>query len=181
MAGIYFERRIKRLKGKNGLFALCFILSITLGCTKKELAAPGNYFEIENINSFVQVLQEYPNGILANRNDKRLRTQIITFQFAENNRVYFCTNDLKPMYTQLKQFPYVSYCTYADEFEPVVSINGKVVFVEDSAVKLRAFEGNEHIRSLYKTSDNPNLKVFYIDTEEIETFGSDGAKIFKLK
>jgi uncharacterized pyridoxamine 5'-phosphate oxidase family protein len=35
----------------------------------------------------------------------------------------------------LKANPYVSFCTYPQGFSPVLSVNGKVVFVEDLTLK----------------------------------------------
>ncbi|MDR2019174.1 MAG: pyridoxamine 5-phosphate oxidase, partial [Treponema sp.] len=78
---------------------------------------------------------------------------------------YFCTNSEKPLYRQLTDKPYVSYCTFPGDFEPVLSINGKVVFVEDPALKSRALEGNPHVKTIFKTPDNPVFKIFYIDVK----------------
>jgi uncharacterized pyridoxamine 5'-phosphate oxidase family protein len=176
MAQISFGGRIRRLSSCGGLIAL-----LLAGCAKNEGAAQQNYLEAEDLTAFVKVLQESPNGVLANRNGEKLRTQVITFQFAEGNRVYFATNSTKPLYEQLKRRPNVSYCTNAEEFEPVVSINGKVVFVEDAAVKVRVFNGSANVQRFYQTPDNPNYQVFYIDTDEVETFDSSGAKVYKIK
>jgi uncharacterized pyridoxamine 5'-phosphate oxidase family protein len=137
-------------------------------------------------SSFIEIVTQYPNGILAFPERSglfqrlRLRTGIITFQFAEEHRIYFGTNSGKSWYQSLKNNPMVSYCTYAEDFEPVLSFNGKVVFVEDMAIKTRLVESNTHIKRLYETPDNPALKVFYIDIENIETYGSDGAVIYRV-
>ncbi|GHV77738.1 hypothetical protein AGMMS49942_25590 [Spirochaetia bacterium] len=176
MAQIFSGGRMGRLKSCGGLIAL-----LLLGCAKGETAPQENYLEAEDLNPFVKVLQENPNGVLANRNGEKLRTQIITFQFAEGKRAYFATNSTKLLYEQLKRHPNISYCTFAEEFEPVLSINGKVVFTEDAAIKLRVFNGSANVQRFYQTTDNPVYKVFYIDTEEIETFDSYGAKRYKLK
>jgi uncharacterized pyridoxamine 5'-phosphate oxidase family protein len=176
MAHISFGGRISRLTSCGGLLVL-----LLLGCGKNESALQQTYLEAEDLQPFVKVLQESPNGILANRNGEKLRTQIITFHFADDNRIYFATNSTKPLYEQLKRHPNVSYCTFAEEFEPVLSINGRVVFTEDAAVKLRVFNGSANVRRFYQTPDNPNYKVFYINTEEVETFDSDGAKLYKIK
>ncbi|GMO47442.1 MAG: pyridoxamine 5'-phosphate oxidase family protein [Termitinemataceae bacterium] len=131
------------------------------------------------------MLEQNPNGVFANNNGEQIRTQIISFQFVEGNKVYFGTGSEKPLYQQLIRFPYVSYCTYPDDFEPVLSLNGQVVFTDDKALMERAFNGDGYasrfLRNHYKTLDNPNLKLFYIDVEEIEIYDSDGAKIYKAK
>jgi uncharacterized pyridoxamine 5'-phosphate oxidase family protein len=168
------------------ILALLLILNITLlGCIKNETAGQENILKTEDMNIFVKILTEHPNGVLANRNGKMIRTQIISFQFVEGNKVFFGTGSEKPLYQQLLKFPYVSYCTYPEDFEPVLSLNGKVVFTDDNELKERAFNGDgyagEFLRNHYRTSDNPNLKIFYIDIEEIETYGEDGPKTYKVK
>jgi uncharacterized pyridoxamine 5'-phosphate oxidase family protein len=137
--------------------------------------------ETTSLSLFVPILQEHPNGVLANRKGKKLRTQIITFQFAEGNKAYFCTNREKPFYKQLRDNPYVSYCTFPKDFEPVLSINGKVVFTEDRALKLRALEGNPYVKKNFQNPDNPVFKLFYIEVEEIETYGSEGPHVYGVK
>jgi uncharacterized pyridoxamine 5'-phosphate oxidase family protein len=140
----------------------------------------------ELFSSFIEVVTRYPHGILAfpersgSFQGSRLRTGIITFQFAEENRIYFCTNSGKSWYQSLKNNPAVSYCTFAEDFEPVLSFNGKIVFVEDLAFKARLMESKPYIKRLYETPDNPVFKVFYIDVENIETYGSDGAVIYEV-
>jgi uncharacterized pyridoxamine 5'-phosphate oxidase family protein len=185
MARFFSGRYVQRLKSYARFILILALLSVPsitfLGCTRNGIAGQENTLKTEDMNIFVKLLTEHPNGVLANRNGKALRTQIITFQLAEDNRVYFCTNNSKPMYKQLRRYPYVSFCTYAEAFEPVVSINGKVVFVEDPALKLRLFNANTHLQRIYQSPDNPNLTVFYINIEEIETFGDDGVKIYKMK
>ena len=151
------------------------------GCAAKQKNSEEKNREKRNLSDFIDILEGYRNGVLANRNGDGLRTQIITFSFAEENRVYFCTTSDKPMYTQLVANPYVSYCTFPEDFEPVLSLNGKVVFVEDKEVKQLALESNYYAKNNFKNVDNPLLKVFYIDVEEIETYGSEGPNIYAAK
>jgi uncharacterized pyridoxamine 5'-phosphate oxidase family protein len=156
------------------------LMLILQGCGGRE-AAGENGPERADLSLFLRVLQEHPNGVLANRNGKKLRTQIITFQFAEGNKAYFCTNSEKPLYKQLRDNPSVSYCTFPADFEPVLSINGRVVFSEDPALKLRAFEGNPYVKKNFQRPDNPVFCLFYIEAEEIETYGSEGPRVYAVK
>lgn len=148
-----------------------------IGCAAK----PEIVKEKKSLSEFAYILNEFPNGVLANRDGEKLRTQIITFSFAEENRVFFCTTSDKPMYAQLVEYPNVSFCTFPKDFEPVLSVNGKVIQVEDRALKERALEANYYAKRNFKTVDNPLLRVFYIDVEIIETYSRDGAKIYSAK
>ena len=94
--------------------------------------------------------------------------------------MYFCTNSEKPVYKQLQANPNISFCTFAHNFTPVLSINGKAVFVEDMALKTKALDENPPIKGIYQTPDNPIFKIFYVDVEEVETFSfTEGPKTYK--
>lgn len=130
---------------------------------------------------FVKLLQQSPNGVLATQDTDKVKTRVFQFLFAEGKKVYFCTSSEKPVYSQLQANPNVSFCTYPQNFSPVLSINGKTVFIDDLSLKRRALDENPLIKNIYQTPDNPVFKLFYIDVSEVETFSFDeGPKSYKL-
>lgn len=130
---------------------------------------------------YVSVLQKNPNGVLATQDKEKVKTRVFQYLFADNNKVYFCTSNEKPVYNQLQESSFVSFCTYPPNFGMVVSVNGNAVFVEDNELKKRALDENPGIKAIYKSYDNPVFKIFYIDVKEVETFSSsEGAKTYKL-
>ena len=172
------------MKGKvffKAIVSLMCVFSMA-GCASTQKAGQV-YDGIKGVNDFIGVLENNPNGVFANRSGGHLRTQIITYQFIIENRVYFCTGSEKPFYGQILKFPYVSFCTFPNDFEPVLSLNGKVVFSDDITLKERVINGSSYgsqfIKRHYQTADNPNLKLYYIDVEEIEVYDKNGAKIYK--
>jgi uncharacterized pyridoxamine 5'-phosphate oxidase family protein len=131
--------------------------------------------------NFEEILKANPNGVLATQDGNKIKTRVFQYLFADGSKVYFCTNSEKPVYTQLKSNPNVSFCTYPQNFTPVLSVNGKAVFVEDIKLKTRALDENPPIKGIYQTPDNPIFKIFYIDVEEVETFSfQEGPKTHKL-
>jgi uncharacterized pyridoxamine 5'-phosphate oxidase family protein len=131
--------------------------------------------------NFAEILKANPNGVFATQDGNKLKTRIFQYLFADGNKVYFSTNSEKPVYAQLKANPNVSFCTYPQDFTPVLSVNGKVVFVEDMELKTQALNENPGIKGIYKTPDNPIFKIFYIDVEEVETFSfTEGPKTYKI-
>ena len=129
---------------------------------------------------YAAIFKANPNGVLATQNGQGVKTRVFQFLFADGKKVYFCTNNEKPVYTQLKANPYVSFCVPGD-FSPVVSVNGKIVFTDDMALKTRALDENPLIKTIYNSPDNPVFTLFYIDVEEVDTFGfSEGPKTYKL-
>jgi len=81
--------------------------------------------------NFAEILKANPNGVMATQDGNKVKTRVFQYLFADGKKVYFCTNSEKPVYAQLQKNPNVSFCTYPQNFTPVLSINGKVVFVED--------------------------------------------------
>lgn len=130
---------------------------------------------------YAALLKATPNGVLATQDGQRVRTRVFQYLFSDGNKVYFGTNSQKPVYDQLQANPNVNFCTYPADFNPVLSLSGKAVFVDDIALKTRMLEENPLIKSIYNTPDNPILKIFYIDVTEIETFSfTEGTKSYKL-
>jgi uncharacterized pyridoxamine 5'-phosphate oxidase family protein len=130
---------------------------------------------------YVAILKKNPNGVMATQDDVKVKTRVFQYLFADGNKVYFCTNSEKPVYAQLQANPNVSFCTYPQNFNPVLSIGGKVFFVEDMELKTRALDENPSIKGLYNTPDNPIFKIFYIDVKEVETFSfTEGSKRYML-
>ena len=130
---------------------------------------------------YSEILAANPVGVLATQDGDKVKTRVFQFLFADEKKVYFCTSSEKSVYAQLKANPNVSFCTFPKDFSPVLSVNGKIVFVEDFALKERVLEENPLIKGIYNTPDNPIFKLFYIDTEEVETFSfAEGPKTYKL-
>lgn len=128
-----------------------------------------------------KILRENPNGVLATRNGDGTATRVFQFLFMEgSDRVYFCTESDKPVYRQLNAEPNVSFCSWASDWNPVLSLNGRVVFVDDVRLKRRALDEYPLIRDIFKTPDNPIFKMFYIEVQEIRTFSfAEGTRSFK--
>lgn len=131
--------------------------------------------------NFTEILEANPVGVLATRDGNRVKTRVFQFLFADGNKVYFCTGSQKPVYAQLQANPNVSFCVYPPNFTPVLSINGKAVFVEDITLKARALNENPPIKSIYHAPDNPVFKLFYVDIASVDTFSfSEGPKTYTL-
>lgn len=130
---------------------------------------------------FASVLHENPNGVLATKNGDKIATRVFQYLFSEDSKVYFCTSSKKPVYAQLVNNPSVSFCTYTTHYNPVLSINGKVLFEESMDLKKRALVENPGIMKIYKDPQNPVFKLFYIEVESVDTFSfSEGPKTYNF-
>lgn len=119
---------------------------------------------------YVAALAANPNGVMATQDEGKTKTRVFQYLFSDDNKVYFCTSNEKPVYAQIMANPNVSFCTYPADFSTVLSINGKAVFVDDLALKTRALDENPSIKGLYGSPTNPTFEIFYVDVAEVETF-----------
>lgn len=122
---------------------------------------------------YIKILTENPNGVMATRDNEMIKTRVFQYLFSDGNKAYFCTSSQKPVASQMKQHPYVSFCTNLQNYCPVLSINGKVTFTDDENLKKKAFTVNPSLKQIYGSEKNPVFTLLYIDIEEIETFSYD--------
>lgn len=104
---------------------------------------------------YTAILKANPAGVFATVDGDKAKTRVFQHLFTDGNKVYFCTGNKKPVYEQLTANPYASFCVYPSNFTPVLSVNGKVTFVNDMALKTRAFDENPGLKRSYNTPDNP--------------------------
>jgi len=127
-------------------------------------------------------LSKNSKGVLATQDGQGVRTRVFDCLFTEGNKAFFCTSSEKSVYAQLQANPNVSFCTYPANFNPVMSIMGKAVFVDDLAVKTRAFDEKPMLKGRFGAPDSPAFKVFFVDIAEVTTFSiAEGTKSYMLQ
>ncbi|MDR0519724.1 MAG: pyridoxamine 5'-phosphate oxidase family protein [Clostridiales Family XIII bacterium] len=129
---------------------------------------------------YIKILEENPNGVLATRSGSAVRTRVFQFLFAVGGRAYFCTDRGKQVYRQMKANSNVSFCTYTPDFGTVLSVNGRVQFVKDLALKTRALDENPMIKGVFKIPENPDFTLFCVHPDEIVAYSPEtGAKTYR--
>jgi len=130
---------------------------------------------------YVKVLEENKVGVLASVLDGKPKTRVFQYLFTKDDKVYLCTSNLKPIYKQLTENPNVSFCVYNKAFDPVLSVNGPTVFVDDIKLKEEVLEKFADIKNIYQEASNPIFELFYIQVSDIETFSfTEGPKYYTL-
>ncbi len=119
---------------------------------------------------YLEILKANPIGVLATQNGDKLDTRVLHSLFSEGNKLYFSTGGDKPVYAQLMSSPKASFCCYPRNYSPVLTLNGKVTFVDDMAFKTRVMEETPMVKRNYQTPDNPTFKLFYLLIEEVKTY-----------
>ena len=119
---------------------------------------------------FSKFLKENLNGIFTTVEDGKPKSRAFQFLFSDGKKVYFCTENNKAVYKQIKENPNVSFCTHKTDFSYVLSISGKATFVNDINLKARTLDEYPALKEMFKIPNNPILELFYVDVEEVDTF-----------
>ena len=129
----------------------------------------------------IKVLTEGNIGYLATVENGKPRVRPFGFGFEEDGKYFFCTNNTKNVYTQLKNTPYVEYSVTSKNMV-TVRIKGKIEFINNISKKEKLILSSGLVRSIYKTADNPIFEIFYIEPEEIIISTLDGQppKLYKF-
>lgn len=115
------------------------------------------------MNEVIEFLNENSVQYLATVDlDGKPRVRPFQFMLEKEGKLYFCTNNQKNVYKQLKKSPYVEITTSSPTFA-WIRLKGKAVFSDDMKIKKAIIESNELVKSQYQTANNPIFKIFYLD------------------
>lgn len=115
------------------------------------------------MNEVIKFLNENSVQYLATVDlDGKPRVRPFQFMLEKEGKLYFCTNNQKNVYKQLKKSPYVEITTSSPTFA-WIRLRGKAVFSDDMKIKKAIIESNELVKSQYQTANNPIFKIFYLD------------------
>lgn len=119
---------------------------------------------------YLKFLAENPEGTFVTVEDNKPHCRIFHYLWGDETRAWFCTSNRKPVYLQMLKNPDVAFTTWNPRTMDVVTVYGKAVFMDAPAAKTRAFNTVPMVRETFKTVDNPEFHLFYIDVERVETF-----------
>lgn len=111
--------------------------------------------------------------------DGKPKVRPFQMMYHESGNLYYCTGAKKDVYAELNSNPYeISVST----MEHWLRIRGRVVWVDDIKAKEKIIAISPLVKSIYKTADNPVLKVFYIADAEavIADFSGNPLEVYKL-
>ena len=115
------------------------------------------------MNKIVKFLNENPVQYLATVGlDGKPKVRPFQFMLENEGKLYFCTNNQKNVYKEMKKSPYIEITTSSTNFA-WVRLNGRVVFSSDMKIKKEIIGKSELVKSLYQTADNPIFEIFYLE------------------
>ena len=134
------------------------------------------------MNEVIEFLKENPVQYFATVGlDNKAKVRPFKFMIEDGGKLYFCTNNEKDVFKQIKNNPYVEVCVSNSKFQ-WMRLNGKVKFSNDMDIKKKVIESSPLVKSLYKTADNPIFEIFYLEDAKaiIADFSGNAPKEFNL-
>lgn len=118
--------------------------------------------EVHNMQEVAKLLKDNSNGFLATIDSGKPRVRPFQFMMEENGKLYFCTNNTKEVFKQLRANPFMEFCSSTPDFA-WLRVSGEVKFSSDLPIKARILEANALVKSIYGKADNPIFEIFYIE------------------
>jgi uncharacterized pyridoxamine 5'-phosphate oxidase family protein len=133
------------------------------------------------MDEIIKLFKENGFGFLATVDNGKPRVRPFGFMTWDKGKLYFCTNSTKKVYKQLVESPYIEYSTTSKDMI-TGRISGKVIFSDDKDKKELVLNSSELVKKLYKSSDNPIFKIFYIEhgTATISDLTGENSKEIKF-
>jgi len=94
--------------------------------------------------------------------DGKPKVRPFQFMFEEDGKLWFCTSNQKRIYTELVEHPDVELCACGENMS-WLRLGGKVVFSDSIEVKEKIFDLSSIVLDVYKTKDNPEFVIFYLN------------------
>ena len=93
--------------------------------------------------------------------------------------LFFCTSRKTSAYQDLKNYPYTEIAVMSPEYS-WVRISAKAIFSDDQEIKEIAIDGNERLRYLFGSADNPDFEIFFLTegTATLHNFSEDPTQSF---
>lgn len=113
--------------------------------------------------------------------DGKPKVRPFQFMLETDGKLYFCTSNRKPVFQEMTRTPFVELCASGENFS-WLRLNGKAVFSKDQSLKAMIQDSSPLVKSIYKTPDNPDFEIFYLEgaTATIADFSGNPPKTFTL-
>ncbi|MCR4436384.1 MAG: pyridoxamine 5'-phosphate oxidase family protein [Clostridiales bacterium] len=133
------------------------------------------------MNEVLKFLQDNHTFYIATVEGDKPKVRPFGFIMEYEGKLYFCTNNEKNVYKQLKANPNFEVSTTNANGE-WIRLKGRAVFDNNPAAKAKVFEVAPALANLYKSPDNPIFEVFYLEDGEAAFYSmtSPSPRIVKL-
>ncbi|WP_435620727.1 pyridoxamine 5'-phosphate oxidase family protein [Thermoanaerobacterium thermosulfurigenes] len=94
--------------------------------------------------------------------DSKPKVRPFQFMLEKDGKLYFCTSNKKKVYDEIKLNPYIE-LSVSNQNNVWIRLSGRVEFSDDVKIKTKILDDNPFIKSIYKSPDNPEFVIFYLD------------------
>ncbi|MCR3760183.1 pyridoxamine 5'-phosphate oxidase family protein [Clostridium felsineum] len=129
----------------------------------------------------VEFLKANPVQYLATvGRDGKAKCRPFMFCTEREGKLWFCTNNTKNVYKDMKENPGIEICVSTPEYE-WLRLSGEAVFENNMAVK-EACMANPIVKGQYKEASNPIFEVFCLENAKavIADFSGNPPKEYNL-
>ena len=119
---------------------------------------------MKTIKDCIQFANENPIAYLATCDGNQPRVRVLLFWFADETGFYFQSGTAKEHVAQLKKNPRAEACFFKSAPMPGVMLRvaGPVEFLEDPAMKRKAFKDRPFLKDMGLTETDPRFTVYRI-------------------
>ena len=160
--------------GSAGSWASCAYLVLANLCTQSSVYQNPQSNSMQEILDFITINSV---GYIATIDGVQPRVRPFGFGFYQDNKFWFCTNNTKKVFKQLKNNPYAEVLFCREDYSRFLRLSGHVVFDESLEAKTKVMEAMPGVKGLYDSPDNKIFEVFYLEKGKavLEDFPSAGA------
>jgi pyridoxamine 5'-phosphate oxidase len=118
-----------------------------------------------NFEDCLKLANENKTAYVATVEGDQPRVRAMLMWFADKTGFYFQTGTMKALCGQLTKNPKVELCFFDPKVKPsgmMLRVSGKVEFIEDKALKKKAFEDRPFLKALGMTEDSPAMVIFRV-------------------
>jgi uncharacterized pyridoxamine 5'-phosphate oxidase family protein len=117
------------------------------------------------MDKIISFLQKNNVGILATSENNKPHGRPQHIHLIKDGKFYFTTANVKKVYTQLKENPYIEFIVTTPNFV-TVRISGEIKFTNDINEKQMVLDNAPLVKKGYETANNPIFEVFYLEHGE---------------
>lgn len=129
----------------------------------------------------IDFLNKHKSGFLATAENNMPRVRPWSFLLEDSGKFWFLTNNRKKVFNQLKENPYVEFCSNSIDYVHL-RLTGRIEFCDNLEIKKRIFDEHPMLKNLYQTHENPILETFYLEhgTAALNSYHTGEIKFFEF-
>lgn len=108
--------------------------------------------------------------------DHHPRNRPFSLVFNHDDHLVFGTSSVKNIYVELQNNPHIEISSFNNTNFSWIRIHGVVKWLDDVNAKKKVFEIQPHLAEIFKSPENPILKIFYIEGQ-VDFYGGSGGPL----